>query len=161
MCLLWRLCCKERSKHFGTKYTTFSWFPEQIKALHWPNPALNKGATIRKAKEQHWLQARILPCPDRWGQEEVTAYQSLAVTALASSPGPALVLQTVCRLNGTVWANMITLFWGRGRGRLDAGTGGVQSTIFVQYIAMTVQQGQYCTCLGWGGLAQRTASEWS
>lgn len=34
----------------GTKFTTFSWFPEQIKALHWPNTAFNRGAATHCSK---------------------------------------------------------------------------------------------------------------
>lgn len=34
----------------GTKFTTFSWFPEQIKALHWPDTAFNRGAATHCSK---------------------------------------------------------------------------------------------------------------
>lgn len=35
---------------FGTKFTTFSWFPEQIKAHPWQDTALNRGATTHCSK---------------------------------------------------------------------------------------------------------------
>lgn len=95
-------------KCFGTKFITFSWFPEQIKILHYTNTALNNTARIYCKKKN---KTQVLLCRDRWGQEEVTAYQSLAITTLTSSPGPVVALPTVCNLNGLLWANLFANLW--------------------------------------------------